>query len=749
MASNLQNENESSWITPGRFAVLLAILTFMSWPGIFLGLQTFIYRDFGYFSAPLAYHFRESFWRMELPLWNPLSNCGEPFLAQWNTEVLYPPAIFYVLLPFPWSLNVFSLLHVILGGLGMFFLARYWTRNNFSAAVAGTIFAFNGVMLSAVLWPSIVAGLGWMPWVVWLSMRACREGGRMLIAAAFTGALQMLSGGAEVVLLTWLLLGAICLAEYFSADLSKIKILTRFAIVALLVSALCAAQLFPFFDLLKHSERQGNYFAADSPMPPTGWVNFFVPLFNCERSQGIFYQNGQYWMLSYYTGIVTVALAALAIWRRRSVQVWLLGALTLFCLILAMGNSTPVYSWLSAHIHILGLIRFPVKFLMLPVFALPLMAACALVDKQPEIVNHKGIRLFSAWFFIWIMPLLLVEICFVWEFHLQPLQYAPVLDNGRERVILFTIILFCLCILDSVSQSRIRRWLQVSVLFFIWLDLDRQVPQPASVDPAILRPGMSRPFPAPQFGLSRAIIPPDVLSTLTFAVQPDLARNFLSHRFALFSDCNLLDDIPKCDGFFPLDLGEHALLSGNLNGAMLDFLGVSEVLTIRSNALDWTTRSTFMPLLTGGQKPVFADDTATLLALAGTNFNPRVEVYLPSDARNIVTATNAAIVQISAEKFSSSEIDAVVDASAPTVLVAAQSYYHPWHAYVDGTSVSLFRANSAFQAIAIPQGKHRVRLIYQDRAFEIGATISMVAWLGCFACCFHFRRNVHGDGLVV
>src|ERR1700677_4928973 len=127
MPSNLQNENESSWITPRRFAVLLAILAFVSWPGIFLGLQTFIYRDFGYFSAPLAHYFKESFWRMDLPLWNPLNSCGQPFLAEWNTQVLYPPALFYVLLPLPWSLNAFCLLHLFLGGLGMFFLARYWT----------------------------------------------------------------------------------------------------------------------------------------------------------------------------------------------------------------------------------------------------------------------------------------------------------------------------------------------------------------------------------------------------------------------------------------------------------------------------------------------------------------------------------------------------------------------------------------------------------------------------------------------
>src|SRR5271156_6047139 len=129
--------NDDSWLTTRRFAILLAVLTWASYPQVLMGLQTFVYRDFGYFSYPLAYYFRESFWHGEIPMWDPLSVCGTPFLAQWNTQVLYPPTLFYLLLPLSWSLGVFCLLHLFLGGMGMFFLARRWTQNRFAAAFAG------------------------------------------------------------------------------------------------------------------------------------------------------------------------------------------------------------------------------------------------------------------------------------------------------------------------------------------------------------------------------------------------------------------------------------------------------------------------------------------------------------------------------------------------------------------------------------------------------------------------------------
>lgn len=154
-------ESKDIWLTPRRFAALLALLTLASYPQVFLGFQTFVFRDFGYFAYPIAYHLRESFWRGEIPLWNPLNDCGTPFLAQWNTQVLYPPALFYLLLPLSWSLGVFCLLHLFWGGLGMFLLARHWTQNRFAAAFAGVVFAFNGLMLNSLMWPATVTALGW------------------------------------------------------------------------------------------------------------------------------------------------------------------------------------------------------------------------------------------------------------------------------------------------------------------------------------------------------------------------------------------------------------------------------------------------------------------------------------------------------------------------------------------------------------------------------------------------------------
>jgi len=125
------NHEIGDWLTPRRFALLLAALVFAMYPQVFLGLQTFVFRDFSHCIYPMAYYLRQGLLHGEIPLWDPSSSCGVPFLAQWNVQALYPPALFYVLLPLSWSLGVFCLLHLYLGGLGMYFLARRWTGNSF------------------------------------------------------------------------------------------------------------------------------------------------------------------------------------------------------------------------------------------------------------------------------------------------------------------------------------------------------------------------------------------------------------------------------------------------------------------------------------------------------------------------------------------------------------------------------------------------------------------------------------------
>jgi uncharacterized membrane protein YfhO len=106
-----------------------------------------------------------------------------------------------------------------------------------------------------------------------------------------------------------------------------------------------------------------------------------------------------------------------------------------------------------------------------------------------------------------------------------------------------------------------------------------------------------------------------------------------------------------------------------------------------------------------------------------------------------VTVTNQTVARILDSKFGTQRVDIEAEAGAPSLVVIAQSWYHDWSAYVDGRPATLLRADYAFQAVQIPAGRHRIRLIYEDRAFQTGAAISIPAWLGCLACLLLFKMR--------
>jgi hypothetical protein len=353
----------------------LAVLILAMFPDVILGLRTFFYRDFQIFAYPWAHYHREAFWRGEIPLWNPLSNCGLPFLAQWNTMTLYPLSLLYLVFPLSWSLSVFCLLHLFLGGLGMYRLVSDWTDKPWAAALAGVVFAFNGLTLNSLTWTNNIAALGWMPWVVRLGEEACRGERKRLIPATVVGALQMLTGAPEVIFLTWSLLAALWLGAFWTGAAARRQLAARFPVLMLLVAGLAAAQLLPFLDLLVHSQRDSRFGAALWPMPPWGIANFFVPLFfSFPWAQGVSFQYDQYWTSSYYVGIGTVTLAMMAIARIRQRRVLILAVVLVSCLLLAMGERALLYGWFKQALPFLGVMRYPIKFVVLPVFILPLLA---------------------------------------------------------------------------------------------------------------------------------------------------------------------------------------------------------------------------------------------------------------------------------------------------------------------------------------------------------------------------------------
>jgi hypothetical protein len=737
------------WLTPGKFAVLLGVLILATFFHVVGGLETFFFRDYSAFGYPLAFYHREAFWRGEIPLWNPYNDCGLPFLAQWNTLTLYPLSLFYLVFPLPWSLGVFCLGHLFLAGMGMYFLAHRWTGNRLAAAVAGAVFAFNGLTWHSLMWPNDIAALGWMPWVVLAVEGAWCKGGRTLVWGALAGAMQMLAGAPEVIALTWVMVGALWLMQFVTGAVPRARMVMRIGVVMALVAGLAAAQLLSFFELLAHSHRDDSYGGTDWAMPVSGLGNYLVALFHSRApaGHGVFVQRGQNWTSSYYVGVGVVALGMLGLWRVRERRVWLLGALVVLSLLLALGDHGLIYPLMRRTVPQMGFMRFPIKFVVLATFALPLLAAYGVVWVR-ELSGEK-LRAESKhldFIGVLVVAAMAVLVLLAWKHPQGTEDFQVTMKSAVRSVLVLVVTMTCFALLATASAGPRRMVVQGSLVFLFWMDIfTHSANLSPTVQPGVYKADAMRNYfqdADPHWdadiraGNGRIMQSGQAFVKMFFGTVDKPEDDFNGRRLAQSFNLNLLDHSPKIDGFYSLYLREVNTVINSLyeasNGAprLADFLGVARV-NSATNVLEWVARDSYLPMITAGQQPYFGDDARTLRFLLGPSFDPSQMVCLPEEATNTVNATNHGAVAILSTNFSAERIGVQVDAKGPGMVVLAQAYYPAWHAYVDGQPTRLWRANYAFQALEVPAGRHQVEIIYQDRWFELGCVISVLSLMGC------------------
>jgi hypothetical protein len=730
----------AEWLTTRRFLLVLAAAIFAAFPQVALGVRTFFYRDFGALGYPGAIFMRDSLLHGELPLWNPYSHCGVPYLAQMGQW--YPPAWLCYFLPLPWAENFSMLAHLWWGGFGMFWLLRRWNIGNFPAAFASFAFVFNGVTLSCLLWGNYIASLAWLPWVVGCVMASLRGGGRWLVPAAAASAMQVLTATPEITLLTWLFLGVVWLGEIFSGEIKFLISTRRVCVIILLAAGITMIQMLPFFDLLAHSQRNtGSTGAAVWSMPGWGWANLLVPLFHCYRSpQGPWFQSGQEFLASYYLGVGVLALAITGASLARARIAIVMAAAILFCWIMALGPNGFFYEQIRNVFPLIGIARYPVKFTILTAFLVPLLAAFGI--ERIQISQNKGPLRGLVIVAASILFLMAALLWFARQFPFPTDNWDATAWNTLCRAVLMLVLLGGIYFLTKIKNRTTRIIVQLMVLAILPFDALTHSPKIAPTLPAtVLAPGFwqvsGKPTP-PKLGGGRIMGSPNAEQQLIYSRVTDMNADFVGKRLAEWYNLNLLDGIPKVTGAITLrpahfDILENYLYytaGGHCGRGLVDFLSVAW-LSSPDNPAQWQARTNFLPVITAGQKPVFESDGQTLQSITVEDFNPQEIVYLPESERATVSVSNQTLCVVTDASYSLNKMEADVNAALPSLVVISQSYFHLWRAFVDEKPVPLLRANLAFQAVTVPAGTHHIKLIYHDPNYEIGAVFSVLSLVAC------------------
>ncbi|MCI0441974.1 YfhO family protein, partial [bacterium] len=82
------------------------------------------------------------------------------------------------------------------------------------------------------------------------------------------------------------------------------------------------------------------------------------------------------------------------------------------------------------------------------------------------------------------------------------------------------------------------------------------------------------------------------------------------------------------------------------------------------------------------------------------------------------------------------------DFSSNGYLVIAENNFPGWHAEIDGKSAPILTANYAFQALALKQGKHAIKMEFRPAYYTITLFITITSFLIMITALIIQRRTV-------
>ncbi len=328
------------------------------------------FRDQGDFFYPLKLYTADRLRAGEIPLWNPLSGTGEPWLANGQSGVFYPPTALFLLHSAALAGALFLLLHF---GIAAWGARRFLKEENVSDAGAlfgAAAFAASGLAASLSVYWNHFGAWAYLPGIAALARAGLRSRASMLGFGALVG-LQAMAGSPEISAATVVLAAALAWSprdEFPEPPSPQPRALRarRFAAGLGLGLALAAWVIVPMAELALHSERRHAFAAAERDAGALTWHDAGTLAGFTPASFG-----GSYLATLFLPPFVLVAAAAGFLEGDRRRLAWLLAVFAGLGILLAAAG--PPGAWLRS-LAPLDRVRYPAKWLAWTSFGVAALA---------------------------------------------------------------------------------------------------------------------------------------------------------------------------------------------------------------------------------------------------------------------------------------------------------------------------------------------------------------------------------------
>lgn len=637
------------------------------------------FRDQGDFFYPLKLYTAGRLGSGSVPLWNPLSGLGEPWLANAQSGVFYPPTLFF-LLPSPaLAAALYLLVHFAIGAWGAWRFLREEGASTPACLACAALFTGSGFAASLSAYWNHFGAFMYLPAIAALARSGLRSRRSIAGLAALLG-LQAMAGSPEISGATLVLAAVFSLSPRPRPQTGWAEPPTwqgplRFALGVGLGLALAGWVLVPMGELLVRSDRRAPLSVADREVGAVGPAAF-GSLAGMGGSR-----SGSTYVASLAIGPIglLLALAGFAERQRRPLALLLL----VIALVGAVASAAgPPGEWLRG-LPPLDRVRYPAKALALTFFALPVLAGlgCDALRFWPQRRAGVGAALACA------AALALAASVFFAGRGL--FVFAPEEEIGRVP-----------------SSLGPLRHMSGRVLTPPMRDVAFWALQSGRFDTGTLRRQREA-----LLGYTNLLF--DVPTVRTAAALPTAAARAIA------------DSIDGSPGFvLPAGAAGVRVLVSTFPPPEMGSRKAGEI--FRAPVNPYRPRLSFVTAYR-----IEPDAARAWARVARGETDISHEVLLeraPQTALPPAGAARPALVARLAEDRPERVVAEMTSDSAG-LLVLADLFYPGWKAEVDGHSAEIFRADGVFRAVALPPGPHRVVFLYQPLSVFIGAALSAAALL--------------------
>jgi len=710
--------------------------------------------------------------RGNLPLWNPHIYSGAPFLAGFQSALLYPLNVLYLVLPLAEAINWGIALHAFLGGLFFYLWALKRGLHPLACFLAGAEFIFCApwfMHIYAGHLPNLCTMI-WAP-LLFLAIDGAVEkpGAGWCLLGILAVAMQILAGHIQYAYYTGIA-AVLYLAARLPGTAEQMKALTCFFLFYGGAVILAAAQILPGIEAGRDSLRGlgvSYEFASMFSFPPENLITWVVPAFFGDMVRFPYWGRWYLWEASLFVSVTGFLLAIYAVGFRPGRERFIPAAMAGILLLLAMGTYMPWFGLLYEYLPGFDTFRGVSKFVFQATLFVILLSAMGLDSLLREGLQKRW-PILSALGAAAVLSLVLGLA--IWQSSLLPtglwaqgmrgifntgqsylaegfFASIPAVLNAGEGAALGLAFLSATCIVIAmILFLRVSNHWKASLL--VALAILELVAAGAPVRDtfrlAAAYPGDLMDLFKERAGEHRILNPfyPNLAMSMgwrdVWGYDPLISRRYGE----LMAYMQQVDITRIVRGDLPCRY--HPLLK--MLGCRTMLMPVEDHLELAELNGDLMPRAALV-----GQWAVEPDRDRAFAILGLPGFDPRRFVVLEREPKLPAGKASASPGSVRVTESSTDHLTIEADVNAASILVVTDNYADGWRVVpLEGSAADAYEiipANHTLRGVPLVPGHHRIRMEYRPASFVIGVWLSgagVAAWLAVAGFLLR-RRPSPGD----